>query len=147
MTDTVIFVAGTFDIKSTELNFIANKVKAAGVAVKTIDLSTSDHESNADVTPQIVANCHPDGAKAVFTGDRGTAVSGMAQAFTHWVKEHGGDVGGLISAGGSGGTALATPAMQELSIGVPKVMVSTVASGNVEPYVCLLYTSPSPRDS
>src|SRR5439155_17844205 len=55
------------------------------------------------------------------------------------------DLGGLISAGGSGGTALATPAMRRLPIGLPKVMVSTVASGNVKDYVgpsdiCMMYS-------
>jgi uncharacterized protein (UPF0261 family) len=54
-------------------------------------------------------------------------------------------VGGIISAGGSGGTALATPAMRSLPVGVPKVMVSTVASGNVRQYVgpsdiCMMYS-------
>ena len=131
----VIFVAGTFDTKSTELDFIADRIKAAGVAVKTVDLSATGNASGADVSPQDVAACHPGGAKAVFTGDRGTAVAGMAEAFRNWVKDNDAAIGGIISAGGSGGTALATPAMQELSIGVPKVMVSTVASGNVEPYV------------
>src|SRR4029434_8415655 len=55
------------------------------------------------------------------------------------------DLGGLISAGGSGGTALATAAMRSLAIGVPKVMVSSVASGDVKPYVgpsdiCMMYS-------
>src|SRR4029434_10301225 len=55
------------------------------------------------------------------------------------------DLGGLISAGGSGGTALATPAMRALPVGVPKVMVSSVASGDVRPYVgpadiCMMYS-------
>ncbi|WP_299348514.1 Tm-1-like ATP-binding domain-containing protein [uncultured Shimia sp.] len=136
MTDKAIHVAGTFDTKSTELNFIADQIKAVGVAVKTVDLSASTgHVSTAEVTAQDIAACHPDGANAVFTGDRGTAVSGMAQAFACWAKEQGETIGGVISAGGSGGTALATPAMQVLPIGTPKVMVSTVASGNVEPYV------------
>jgi len=136
MTENAIFVSGTFDTKSRELNFIADQIKAAGVTAKTIDLSTSTgHTSTADVKAQEIAAYHPDGANAVFTGDRGTAVAGMAQAFACWAKEHGDTIGGVISAGGSGGTALATPAMQALPIGKPKVMVSTVASGNVEPYV------------
>jgi uncharacterized protein (UPF0261 family) len=58
----------------------------------------------------------------------------MAQAFTRFMARRR-DVGGIISAGGSGGTALVTPAMQSLPVGVPKVMVSTVASGNVRQYV------------
>ncbi len=135
MTDNVIFVAGTFDTKSAELDFIADRIAAAGVGVQTVDLSATGQTSPADVTPQDVANCHPNGAQAVFTGDRGTAVAGMAEAFRHWIKAHSSGIGGIISAGGSGGTALATPAMQMLPVGVPKVMVSTVASGNVEPYV------------
>lgn len=136
MTDKAILVVGTFDTKTTELNFIADQIKAAGVTVKTVDLSASTgHASAADVTPQVIAACHPDGPTAVFTGDRGTAVAGMAQAFACWAKDQSDTIGGVISAGGSGGTALATPAMQALPIGTPKVMVSTVASGNVEPYV------------
>jgi uncharacterized protein (UPF0261 family) len=58
----------------------------------------------------------------------------MADAFGHWIGRQAG-VAGVISAGGSGGTALATPGMRALPIGVPKVMVSTVASGDVRGYV------------
>ena len=80
----------------------------------------------------------------MFTGDRGTAVTEMAVAFEHFVTRRR-DLGGLVSAGGSGGTALATQAMRRLPIGVPKVMVSTVASGDVRPYVgpsdiCMMYS-------
>ncbi|MEP0092728.1 MAG: Tm-1-like ATP-binding domain-containing protein [Paracoccaceae bacterium] len=131
----IVYVAGTFDTKSAELGFIAERVETAGVAVKTVDLSATGPASSADVTPQEIAACHPDGVDAVFTGDRGTAVAGMAEAFKHWTQAHISDIGGMVSAGGSGGTALVTPALQVLPIGVPKVMVSTVASGNVEAYV------------
>jgi uncharacterized protein (UPF0261 family) len=58
----------------------------------------------------------------------------MATAFERYVVSRP-DVAGLIGLGGSGGTALITPAMRALPIGVPKLMVSTVASGNVAPYV------------
>jgi len=135
MSDSAIFVAGTFDTKSAELGYLADVLKNAGVAVKTIDLSATGNASNADVSPQAIAAHHPQGEAAVFTGDRGTAVAGMAQAFKIWAEQNAASVGGMISAGGSGGTALVTPAMQALSIGTPKIMVSTVASGNVEPYV------------
>lgn len=135
MTNHSVIVAGTFDTKSHELNYLKDTITAAGVAVKTIDLSTSDHTSDADISPQTIAAHHPDGAAAVFTGDRGTAVAAMAQAFKRWAQENANSVGGMISAGGTGGTALVTPALQSLPIGTPKIMVSTVASGNVEPYV------------
>ena len=130
-----ILVVGTFDTKSDELNFIKDRIIATGAGVKSVDLSATGKASGADVSPQDVAACHPGGAEAVFTGDRGTAVAGMAEAFKVWVARNLADIGGMISAGGSGGTALVTPAMQTLPIGTPKVMVSTVASGNVEPYV------------
>ena len=96
------------------------------------------------IHPREVARHHPRGERAVFTGDRGTAVTEMAVAFEHFVARRR-DLGGLISAGGSGGTALATQAMRRLPIGVPKVMVSTVASGDVRPYVgpsdiCMMYS-------
>ena len=68
----------------------------------------------------------------------------MAIAFEHFVRSRR-DLGGVVSAGGSGGTALATPAMRALPVGVPKVMVSSVASGDVRPYVgpsdiCMMYS-------
>ena len=59
----------------------------------------------------------------------------MAKAFELWVIANQQKIGGLISAGGTGGTSLSTPAMRALPIGTPKVMVSTVASGDVSPYV------------
>ena len=136
-------VAGTFDTKNRELGFIRDQIAAAGVAVVTADLSTSGKPSTADFTPEEIAAHHPNGPDAVFTGDRGTAVGGMAVAFSHFLMTRT-DVAGVISAGGSGGTALATPGMQALPVGVPKVMISTVASGDVRGYVgpsdiCMIY--------
>ena len=135
MSQKAALVVGTFDTKSEELNYIVDVLSASGVTVKTVDLSTSKSDSSADYKPADIAASHPDGAGAVFTGDRGTSVAAMAKAFEIWTTQHAPDIAGMISAGGSGGTALSTPAMRALSIGVPKVMVSTVASGNVEPYV------------
>jgi len=129
------YVAGTFDTKSAELEFMAERIASSGVSVSTIDLSTSEKATKTDVSAAEVAAFHPDGAASVFTGDRGTAVAGMAKAFELWVIANQQKIGGLISAGGTGGTSLSTPAMRALPIGTPKVMVSTVASGDVSPYV------------
>ncbi|MHC8510052.1 MAG: Tm-1-like ATP-binding domain-containing protein [Rhodospirillales bacterium] len=131
----VVFVAGTFDTKANELNYMAEHLVTMGLNARTVDLSTSGAQSVTDVKATEVAAHHPDGAEAVFTGDRGTAVEQMAIAFTLWMTSVSSDVAGVISAAGSGGTALATPAMRSLPIGVPKVMISTVASGDVGPYV------------
>ncbi|MEL7013347.1 MAG: Tm-1-like ATP-binding domain-containing protein, partial [Pseudomonadota bacterium] len=128
--DGAVLVVGTFDTKATELGFIRNRLVLQGLRVKTVDLSTSGKPSSADVPPHHIAVWHPSGASGVFTGDRGTAVAGMTQAFERWAAGING-IAGIISAAGSGGTALATPAMRALPVGVPKVMISTVASGEV----------------
>ena len=138
------YIAGTFDTKGRELFFLRSCLEKLGLRTVTVDLATSGKPSPAMVHPREVARHHPKGERAVFTGDRGSAVTEMAVAFEHFVARRR-DLGGLISAGGSGGTALATPAMRRLPIGVPKVMVSTVASGDVKPYVgpsdiCMMYS-------
>jgi uncharacterized protein (UPF0261 family) len=138
------YVVGTFDTKGRELLFLRSCLDKLGVRTVTVDLSTSGKPSSAMVHPREVARHHPKGERAVFTGDRGSAVSEMALALEHFIVRRR-DVGGMISAGGSGGTALATQAMRRLAIGIPKVMVSTVASGDVKPYVgpsdiCMMYS-------
>jgi len=138
------YVVGTFDTKGRELDFIKRCLEKLGLRVITVDLSTSRQISVAAIGPQEVARFHPKGSAAVFTHDRGQSVSAMAEAFRRFIATRR-DIGGVISAGGSGGTALATPAMQSLAVGVPKVMVSTVASGDVRSYVgpadiCMMYS-------
>ncbi len=138
------YVAGTFDTKGRELNYIRQCLEKLGVRTVTVDLSTSGAMSSASVHPREVARHHPGGEAAVFTHDRGSAVTAMALAFERYVATRA-DLGGLISAGGSGATALATSAMRSLPIGLPKVMVSTMASGDVRPYVgpsdiCMMYS-------
>ncbi|MEM9583048.1 MAG: ABC transporter permease [Pseudomonadota bacterium] len=129
-----VYVCGTFDTKNRELSYMADLIRAQGLAVRTVDLSTSGAVSHADVPPHVVAASHPRGTAAVFTGDRGTAVAGMTLAFKRWVATRT-DIAGLLSAGGSGGTALVSPAFRVPPVGLPKMIVSTVASGNTEQYV------------
>ncbi|NLD54124.1 MAG: ATP-binding cassette domain-containing protein [Burkholderiaceae bacterium] len=138
------YVAGTFDTKGRELFFIKNCLDRAGIRTVTVDISTSGAMSTANVTPREVARHHPQGESAVFSGDRGSAVAAMGIAFERFVLTRR-DLGGLVSAGGSGGTSLVTTAMRALPIGLPKVMVSSVASGDVRPYVgpsdiCMMYS-------
>ena len=138
------YIAGTFDTKGRELFYLKSCLEKLGLRTVTVDLATSGKPSSANIHPREVARHHPKGERAVFTNDRGSAVSEMAVAFERFVAQRR-DLGGLISAGGSGGTALATQAMRRLPIGIPKVMVSTVASGDVKPYVgpsdiCMMYS-------
>ncbi|HEX6157383.1 MAG TPA: Tm-1-like ATP-binding domain-containing protein, partial [Burkholderiales bacterium] len=138
------YIAGTFDTKGRELFYLKSCLEKLGLRTVTVDLATSGKPSSANIHPREVARHHPKGERSVFTNDRGSAVSEMAIAFEHFIVQRR-DLGGLISAGGSGGTALATQAMRRLPIGIPKMMVSTVASGDVRPYVgpsdiCMMYS-------
>ncbi len=130
----VVYVCGTLDTKGDELRFMRDILKEQGVRTALVDLSTSGKPSGAEVSPSAVAGLHPRGAAGVFTGDRGTAVAGMTLAFERWIGQRN-DVAGVIAAGGSGGTALVAPAFRALPVGIPKIIVSTVASGNVAQYV------------
>ena len=130
----VVIVAGTLDTKGEELRFIRDLLKQQDVRTRLVDLSTSGRHSAADVAPLEVALHHPRGSTAVFTGERGASVAAMADAFETWVTRQN-NVAGIISAGGSGATSLVTPAMRSLAVGVPKIMISTVASGDVGRYV------------
>jgi uncharacterized protein (UPF0261 family)/ABC-type branched-subunit amino acid transport system ATPase component len=138
------YIVGTFDTKGRELFFLKNCMDKLGLRTVTVDLSTSGATSTANIHPREVARHHPGGERAVFTGDRGSAVTAMALALERFILTRR-DLGGVISAGGSGGTALATQAMRALPIGLPKLMVSTMASGDVRPYVgpndiCMMYS-------
>ncbi|MEO1277140.1 MAG: Tm-1-like ATP-binding domain-containing protein, partial [Pseudomonadota bacterium] len=129
-----VYVCGTLDTKGPELRFMRDVLKRDGINAAIVDLSTSGGHSNADVPAHVVAAMHPRGTAGVFTGDRGTAVAGMTVAFERWMRAQEG-VAGVIGAGGSGGTALVSPAFRALPVGIPKVLISTVASGNVAQYV------------
>ena len=128
----VALIAGTLDTKGRELRFIRDCLREAGIVTKLVDLSTSGRVSGADVSPQEIAAFAR--GPGIYSGDRGEAVAAMAGAFEAWVQQSP-EIAGIISAGGGGGTALATPAMRSLPVGVPKVMISTLASGDVRPYV------------
>jgi uncharacterized protein (UPF0261 family) len=130
-----IYVIGTCDTKGVELDFAVTCVRAAGVEALLVDVSTIAHSHVADVTALTVAASHPEGAAAVIgQTDRGRAVSAMAKALSMWLPQQN-DIAGVLGLGGSGNTAIVTEAMRALPIGIPKVMLSTLASGNVAAYV------------
>jgi uncharacterized protein (UPF0261 family)/ABC-type branched-subunit amino acid transport system ATPase component len=133
-TEPVVLVAGTLDTKGDELRFIRDILKDNGLRTRLVDLSTSGRPAAADIVPSEIALNHRHGANAVFTGDRGASVAGMAEAFEAWIRRQSG-IAGIIAAGGSGGTAMVAPAMRALPVGLPKIIISTVASGEVQRYV------------
>ena len=131
-----IIIAGTADTKGEELAFLHGILSQRHDNVLRVDLGTRQPNTQMDVAAQEVAGFHPDGPESVFgTDDRGTAVGAMGIAFEHFCKERADRVAGIIAIGGGGGTAIATAGMRQLPYGVPKVMVSTLASGDVAPYL------------
>ncbi|QHM74253.1 hypothetical protein C7M52_00176 [Mixta theicola] len=131
-----VYIVATADTKGRELLYVRDLINKTGLQTKTIDLSTQalNHAFVTDVKPSDVAAFHPQGAEAVFCDDRGNAIAAMTLAFENYLKSRQ-DVAGILGLGGSGGTALITPAMQALPVGVPKVMVSTMASGDISGYI------------
>jgi uncharacterized protein (UPF0261 family)/ABC-type branched-subunit amino acid transport system ATPase component len=130
----VVLVVGTLDTKGAELRFIRDIIADSGLRTRLVDVSTSGKLSTCDVPAQEIALNHGRGGSGVFGADRGASVTAMAEAFAKWLRRQG-NVAGIISAGGSGGASLVAPGMRALPIGVPKLIISSVASGDVGPYV------------
>ncbi|KRR28483.1 ABC transporter permease [Bradyrhizobium retamae] len=130
----VVLVVGTLDTKGEELRFIRDVIAGHGLRTRLIDVSTSGKLSTCDVSAQEIALNHGRGGSSVFGSDRGASVTAMADAFANWLRRQG-NVAGIISAGGSGGASLVAPGMRGLPVGVPKLIISSVASGDVGPYV------------
>ena len=134
-----VFVVGTMDTKGEELSYLAGHIRAAGVRAVLVDVGTgrTSRKILADVPVRAVAAHFPGGNLQPETLERGQAVEAMAVALEHYLRDAWtrGRVQGVIGLGGTGGSALLSPALRALPIGVPKVLVSTVASGNTAPYV------------
>ncbi len=134
-----IAVVGTLDSKGHEHAFVAAQIKANGHTPILIDLGTG---AEPQVTPdfsrfEVAAANNTDLQALIDRQDRGECVVAMSKAAPLFVSKLAGEgeIDGIISLGGGGGTALGTAAMRALPIGFPKVMVSTLASGNTAHYV------------
>lgn len=128
------YVLGTYDTKAAELGYVCDLIATAGLTPLPVNVGTKGGDERAEVAAAEIAAHHPQGAEAVFLDDRGQAMVAMSQALTAWLATRS-DIGGVLALGGSGGTSLVAPALQALDVGIPKVVVSTVASGDVAPYV------------
>ncbi|WP_457093540.1 Tm-1-like ATP-binding domain-containing protein [Microvirga sp. P5_D2] len=130
-----VYIIGTCDTKEHELLYAKRVIEATAVPALLVDIGTRSSSNAADVTAEEVAAYHPRGRNAVLgSDDRGESVAAMSEALLAFMKGRA-DIGGVLGMGGSGNTAIVTTMMRSLPIGTPKIMVSTVASGNVAPYV------------
>ncbi len=134
-----IAVLGTFDTKGPEHAFVAERLRALGHATLLIDVGTGTPTLTADVSRDAVlaALGDPAAPDILARRDRGESVALMTRAAAALVARLAaeGRIHGIVSLGGGGGTAIATAAMRALPIGFPKLMVSTLGSGQVAPYV------------
>lgn len=133
-----IALTGTFDTKGQEFLFVKELIESLGMKTLTIHTGVFDSQFKPDVNnDEVVGIVGEDIIAIQDKKDRAHATAvlskGMEQLIPKLYAE--GKFDGILSFGGTGGTSIATPGMRKLPIGVPKLMVSTVASGNTEPYV------------
>lgn len=135
-----IAVLGTFDTKGAEHAFLAEQIRRQGLDTLLIDVgSLAAPTVKPDIASDDVAAAagEPNHRALLARRDRGESVTFMGRAAARLVAKLAAEdrIHGIISLGGGGGTAIATAAMRALPIGFPKLMVSTLASGQTAPYV------------
>ena len=134
-----IAVLGTLDSKGEEHAFVAALIARHGHQPLLIDVGTGGPATvQPDVTrEQVAAAAGIDLAALMAKKDRGECVVAMTKAAPAFVAKLAaeGRIDGIISLGGGGGTAIGSAAMRALPLGFPKLMVSTLAAGNVAPYL------------
>ncbi|MGL5256267.1 MAG: Tm-1-like ATP-binding domain-containing protein [Proteocatella sp.] len=133
-----VAIAGTFDTKGNEYLYIKETFENMGFKTLTIHTGVFEPKFTPDVSNAEVAKAAGVNIDEIIEKkDRAYATEILSKAMEKLVPElfEQGEFDGIISFGGSGGTSLATPAMRALPIGVPKIMVSTVASGNIMQYI------------
>ena len=134
-----VCIVGTMDTKGVEFSFIKEQIESAGVSTCVINTGIlGEPQLTPDVSADEVAQAGGSSLQALRDeGDRGNSVAVMAEGAAALVAEKhaAGEIDGIISLGGSAGTTIGTTAMQAVPVGVPKIMVSTLASGDTSPYV------------
>lgn len=134
-----VVLLGTLDTKGVEYRFVRDLLSRLGVTTVLVDCGIRGAEgAEPDITAdEVAAAAHASIGALRAAGDRGAAVTAMAEGAMLVLQRlrDEGRLDGAFAMGGSGGTSLAAHAMRGLPIGVPKLIVSTVASGDTRPYV------------
>jgi uncharacterized protein (UPF0261 family) len=134
-----VLLVGTLDTKGTEIEYVRDRLRAAGVAVTVIDAGVIGPPAFDPDLPRerVFAAAGADSQRVKAEGDRGKAIALAAEGAAKLAAElhREGKITGVLSLGGSAGTTIGSAAMRALPVGVPKLMVSTLASGDVRPYV------------
>lgn len=133
-----IVIAGTFDSKGEELLFIKKAIEAKGFKTLCIHTGVFESQVTVDIENDLIAEKGGENIDELAASkDRGRAMAALSKGFKETITElfANNPFDGIISIGGSGGTALVSPGMRALPVGLPKIIVSTMASGNVSQYV------------
>ncbi len=133
-----LVLLGTLDTKGAEYAFLRDRVRAAGCEVILVDAGVMSESSAADISADdVAAEAGESRAALAAAHDRGPAMAAMTRGATAVVERlHAeGRLDAILGVGGSGGSSLVSAAMQALPVGVPKLIVSTMASGDTRPYV------------
>jgi uncharacterized protein (UPF0261 family) len=133
-----VLLIGTLDTKGQEFAFVRNLIEARGHQVLLLNAGTFESTIQADIESNEVAKAGGTTLDELRSkNDRGHAITMMQRGITKLTKQlfEDGKIHAVLGLGGSGGTILATAGMRMLPVGVPKLMVSTLASGDTAPYV------------
>lgn len=133
-----VALLGTLDTKGEEYSWLKDRLGDLGVQVFAVDVGSFSASPLADVSSgDVIAAAGADAAALRERRDRGEMMTVMGQGAAKVIRKLAdeGRIHGLLSVGGSGGSSVAAPAMQALPVGFPKLLVSTMASGDVKPYV------------
>jgi len=138
----VVWVVATCDTKGVEAQWVARRLEALGVPARLVDAGCAGPPAVPVDPPnvrrdEVFRAAGESAGELARRGDRGAAVDAAARGVAALVRaaHAAGRVAGVLGLGGSAGTAIGTAAMRALPIGVPKLMVSTLASGDVRAYV------------
>lgn len=139
MSTRTVVVLGTLDTKGEEFEFLRRRIEAEGLSTLVVDTGVlGEPFFPADIRREQVARAGGKGlAELQLQRDRGKSIEVMAAGAAAIIRElfDAGKVHGVISLGGSAGTTIGSAAMRALPVGVPKLIVSTLASGQTRPYV------------
>jgi uncharacterized protein (UPF0261 family) len=138
MPKTVVLV-GALDTKGPDFEYVRGRITAQGLATLVVDFGVIGPPTLAPDVPrdEVLAAAGLDAERLASGRHKDEAMRGMADGLATVVRRlyDAGRLDGILGMGGSSGTSIATAAMRALPIGVPKVMVSTVAGGDIGPYV------------
>lgn len=133
-----VALLGTLDTKGDDYAWLAERLRALGTDVVAIDVgSFSSHPMATVTSDDVIKAADANAVELRERRDRGEMMAVMGRGAARVVRDlaDAGQIQGVLAIGGSGGSSVAAPVMQALPVGFPKVLVSTMASGDVSPYV------------